>query len=327
MSVPVVDVGCLVRELGDPGSPVGAGALSEEARATVSAVHEFCRGGSGGLILVNHGFEAELDAAMAAAGAFRAASAEVKMAHAGAQLYDPPNTVRVAVRPASLHERMSYPRVVFPEDSIGGIAAADIATAERNDGTDRSPPAPIDEGDADLFSVAGVDRSMRAYQRRLMRLTLALLRATAISLGLPPSHLDAGWAGSNSAINAVFYLPIPSREGAPTSDGHFGQKEVANRPDAAEAVGDLGARMRVYPHADDGAWFTLLVHDRVEGLQVLEERGSDNWIDVERVSDHQIVLRSPADRAPALPRKPRRLHAHARTSHSSGGRTSTGASP
>lgn len=299
-SVPVVDVGALMRsELSNPRANFDGhnDGFGEDVTAIITAVDGFCRTGSGGLILVNHGFENELNAAMDAARAFHAAPMDIKMAHAAHGTYDPVGQVKVAVRPASLHERMSYPRVVYTEDSIGGVTASDIATVECNDGTDRSPPTPIDSTSPHLFTVEGVDAPMRAFQRCIMRLSLALLRATAIALGLPPTYFDCGWARSNSAINAIYYVPLLSPDGAPTSDGYFGQRQPAGEtaaaaafPEATEAIGDLGARMRVYPHADDGAWFTLLVHDRVEGLQVLEERGGTNWIDVERVSGHQIVL-------------------------------------
>ena len=54
--VPVVDVGALVRELGEPGK-VDVHALSSEALAAADVLHRVCRGSSGGLIAVNHGFE------------------------------------------------------------------------------------------------------------------------------------------------------------------------------------------------------------------------------------------------------------------------------
>ena len=56
--VPVVDVGALVRELGEPGK-VDVRALSSEALAAADVLHHVCRGSSGGLIAVNHGFEGD----------------------------------------------------------------------------------------------------------------------------------------------------------------------------------------------------------------------------------------------------------------------------
>merc|ERR1712046_453160 len=55
----------------------------------------------------------------------------------------------------------------------------------------------------------------------------------------------------------------------------------------------MGASLRVYPHADGDSMLTLLVHDRVDGLQVLE-RGEtiadDVWVDVPRVHKSQVVI-------------------------------------
>ena len=56
--VPVVDVGALVRELGEPGM-VDVSELSSEVLAAADVLHHVCRGSSGGLIAVNHGFEGE----------------------------------------------------------------------------------------------------------------------------------------------------------------------------------------------------------------------------------------------------------------------------
>ena len=250
---------------------------------------------------MNHGLEEAIGAAMAAACAFHAEPMDVKMSHAPARLYDPPNSVKIAVRPASLHERMSYPRVVFEEDSIGGATAADVVIDAQNDGIDRAPPTPIDGGSPDLFRVGGVDAAMRTYQRGIMRLSLALLRAMAIALGLPGDHFDGYWSLSNSGVTVLRYLPIASEAEKPLTDGYFGQIEAVadiegagkllGKPELAfDKIGDLQANMRVYPHADGDSWFTLLSHDNVDGLQVLLSTADDEWIDVEMVAPQQIVL-------------------------------------
>ena len=62
---------------------------------------------------------------------------------------------------------------------------------------------------------------------------------------------------------------------------------------AKDSIGDLGASLRAYAHADGDTMLTLLCHDQVEGLQVLE-RGEtvedDRWLDVPQITRDQIVI-------------------------------------
>ena len=210
--VPVVNVAAIIRELGlVSGADIDIGSLSEEALAAVELLHDVCRGGSGGLIAVGHGFGDQIQAALDASHAFHASSKEMKEAHIEARLYDKPGAVKIAVRPSSLHERFSYPRTIYPNEKI------------ESQEIQKTAPLPVEESAEPLFQIPGIDTAMRNYQQCIRTLTLALLRAIAIKLELSPTHFDDGWLKSNSGITSLYYLPL--NENVPTTDGYYGQEE------------------------------------------------------------------------------------------------------
>ena len=105
MVVPVVDVGALVRELGKAGDcPSSIHELSKEAQEAVDTLHHVCSGGSGGLVAVNHGFDNEIEAALNTAMEFHALSDVEKEKASRLNIFDSVGSVKIAVRPASLHE-------------------------------------------------------------------------------------------------------------------------------------------------------------------------------------------------------------------------------
>ena len=176
------------------------------------------------------------------------------------------------IRPTSLHERFKYPRVVDRGDGIDSVD--EILGADKKF-------MPVMASAEPLVHVAGapvdVDETMREYQRGIRRLALSLLRAMAEKLGLSRRHFDSGWAGSNSGVTSLHYLALESADAVPQSDGYSGQnqyvKSTVNGDDpvlrAKDSIGDLGASLRAYAHADGDTMLTLLCHDQVEGLQVL----------------------------------------------------------
>lgn len=200
------------------------------------------------------------------------------------------------IRPTSLHERFKYPRVVDRGDGIDSVD--EILGADKKF-------MPVMASAEPLVHVAGapvdVDETMREYQRGIRRLALSLLRAMAEKLGLSRRHFDSGWAGSNSGVTSLHYLALESADAVPQSDGYSGQnqyvKSTVNGDDpvlkAKDSIGDLGASLRAYAHADGDTMLTLLCHDQVEGLQVLhrgETVAQDLWLDVPRISQDQIVV-------------------------------------
>lgn len=297
--VPTLDVSALVRELGvwpaDADASFDAAPLSEEAQSSVSTLHGICRSGSGGFVAVGHGFESELAAALAASADFHGADSALKDRFAGLSFYSPPGAVKIAVRPTTLHERMTYPRVLCASDGIG----RDPVQGGSIDGS------PIDEADPFIFTeFPGLDAAMRAYQKQLRRLALALSRAMAIALGLPRRHFDDGWTRSNSGLTSLHYLPLRAGD-AISTDGFTGQSkflvdasdgddpQIKSQFDTHDGIGDLGAALRAYPHADGDTLLTLLCHDVVDGLQVLLRGATtedDRWVDVPRVAANQVVV-------------------------------------
>ena len=288
--VPVVDVSALITELGrSEYAPGSIQELSKEAQDAVNTLHDVCRGGSGGLIAINHGFEKIVKEALSASLHFHELSTEEEKATASRlHMYDAVGEVKIAVRPPSLHERLLYPRVIFPED--GNVTTKDIIAGI--DHPDASPPDTIYAHDPPLLSSA-FDTAMRNYQRCIRSLSLSLLRAISLKLGLSSSYFDRGWETSNSGLATLHYLAIPNGgENCPISDGYVGAGSAAV-DNSGDGIGDLGATLRVYPHADGASMFTCLVHDKVEGLQVLERghtTSDDVWIDVPCVEKTQIVI-------------------------------------
>jgi len=304
-------------------------------------------------VVVNHGVEPALRDALRTVGAFHAADAATKLPLAAKGLYDPPGQVRIAVRPSTLHERLNYPRVTYDDDlavlgADGPARAGPPVTGYARGSAVDNGCGPIGERDAPLFTASstegcedswGVDRAMRAYQRGLRRLALALVRTMAVALELPATHFDHGWARSNSGVTSLHYLPLSSEDDAPRTDGFAGRTEFVaaagpddqgqtppppppkDEEDAAptkttssgedapvtavgkstspkktndgDGIGDLGASLRAYPHADGDTMLTLLAHDRVDGLQVLMRGATtaeDAWLDVPRVAEDQVVV-------------------------------------
>ena len=191
--------------------------------------------------------------ALTTANAFHAAPAEVKAVHAARRLYDAPGNVKIAVRPATLHERFSYPRVVTKDAGIAGPEA--VKSAAKLDGADRAPPTAIDEDPPPLFDVPGVDvdGAMRAFQKHILRLALALTRAMAIKLGLEVCAWDHAWAATNSGCTSLHYLPVSTDTANTRSDGYSGEQGKLDD----DGIGDLGAELRAYPHADGDSMLTV----------------------------------------------------------------------
>ena len=296
--VPIVDVGALMRELGvTPGvegecEDCDTRPLSKEALEAVDALYEVCRNGSGGLIAVGHGFEKEVEAALKAANTFHASDLSFKQQGLGeGVVFDAPGAVKMATRPTTLHERLRYPRVLEPEEE----KILDKKTTEK-DSQNGGREVHINSSSPPLVVVpdasVDVDGAYRDYQRCIRHLALALLRAMAIKLGLPRSHFDDGWMNSNTGIVSLHYLALSSTY-APKTDGYSGQNVYTGKAIKSDGLGDLGGNARAYPHADGDTLITLLVHDNVEGLQVLERGSSvdkDRWVDVPRISGEQVVV-------------------------------------
>ena len=110
--VPVVDVGALISELGrSEYAPASIQELSKEAQDAVNTLHDVCRGGSGGLIAINHGFEKVVQEAISASLHFHELSTEEEKATASRlHMYDAVGQVKIAVRPPSLHARLALAR-------------------------------------------------------------------------------------------------------------------------------------------------------------------------------------------------------------------------
>ena len=92
MSVPVVDVGALVKELGIEPEYVTddfeSTALSADALAAIEALHHVCKGGSGGLVAINHGFEDKVEGALQASKAFHEQDKPFKDTYSAQGIYD-----------------------------------------------------------------------------------------------------------------------------------------------------------------------------------------------------------------------------------------------
>ena len=135
MSVPVVDVGALVRELGAaPGlvdEKFDAVELSEEARAAVDALHMVCRGGAGGLIAVNHGCPVE--EVLKASAAFHAQDRAAKDVYAPSGIYD------------------GYGRTRAPASPPRGPGAPELTTRRRRR---RDTAQPRDRQDGDEVTIS-----------------------------------------------------------------------------------------------------------------------------------------------------------------------------
>ena len=92
MAVPVVDIGALVQELGtepeDVDDDFDTKPLSSETKAAIDALHHVCKGGSGGLIAINHGFEEKVEDAIKAAINFHQKDKDFKEKYTATGIYD-----------------------------------------------------------------------------------------------------------------------------------------------------------------------------------------------------------------------------------------------
>lgn len=94
--------------------------------------------------------------------------------------------------------------------------------------------------------------NMRAYLAACEKLSLTLLEAFCVGLGLPPDYMRADFAGKHTGFVRLNHYPV--------SDP-LEESDIEHQPDA-----DLG----VHHHTDAGALTTLL-QDSVGGLQVFRE--------------------------------------------------------
>jgi isopenicillin N synthase-like dioxygenase len=107
-------------------------------------------------------------------------------------------------------------------------------------------------------ALPGWREAVACYYRGMARVSQALMRSIARSLGLPERHFDASFDKGLSTLRLIRY---PVREDSEFSVTHAGERRTLT-----------GA-----PHVDSG-FLTLLAQDGVEGLQARHSSGA--WIDV-----------------------------------------------
>ena len=126
-----------------------------------------------------------------------------------------------------------------------------------------------------------------------------LLGTVAELLEIDEGVLETGWRNTSSGITCLHYPEVSER---PESDGISAlgndprEDNGSIKPASSGSVGgqqsDLGAQMRAYPHADGDTMFTILGHDRAEGLELLV-RGrtvaEDQWVGVPHLEGGLVV--------------------------------------
>ena len=287
---PVVDVAPLLDPSRHP---------PEARRRALALIDGAFRHGSGAFIAVNHGLNAPLRSVLDGAQGFFDAPADLQQRHLEAKHFTPVGAARIAVRPSTLHERLSYPRVCYDSD---GIDATEIR------GTSNAVAANLNEDSPHVFGgFPGLDESFRSYQRGLRALVRTLLGTVAELLEIDQGVLETGWRNTSSGITCLHYPEVSER---PESDGisalgndpreYNGSIKPEGGTDflpvSSGSVGgqqsDLGAQMRAYPHADGDTMFTILGHDRAEGLELLV-RGrtvaEDQWVGVPHLEGGLVV--------------------------------------
>ena len=248
--VPVCDVGPLL----DPAAPAAARA------ALLAKIDSSFRHGSGAIIATGHGLNASLAEILGGSRRFFASGPELQAPHVASKAFTPVGAAKIAIRPSTLHERLSYPRVCYDTD---GVSAADLATVGSK--LDASAPP--------LFEpFPGLDDAFREYQRGLRGLVKGILAAVAELLEIDGQELLEGWRHTSSGITVLHY-PEEDPAALPTSDGFSGggrsdtlrfgpaaRDDNGARTDQGAnderaggdqpTQGDLGASMRAYPHSD-----------------------------------------------------------------------------
>ena len=279
---PIVDVAPLLDPSRHP---------PEARRRALALIDGAFRHGSGAFIAVNHGLNAPLRSVLDGAQGFFDAPAGLQQRHLEAKHFTPVGAARIAVRPSTLHERLSYPRVCYDSD---GIDAAEIR------GTSNAVAANLNEDSPHVFGdFPGLDESFRSYQRGLRALVRTLLGTVAELLEIDQGVLETGWRNTSSGITCLHYPEVSER---PESDGisalgndpreYNGSIKPASSGSVGGQQSDLGAQMRAYPHADGDTMFTILGHDRAEGLELLV-RGrtvaEDQWVGVPHLEGGLVV--------------------------------------
>jgi isopenicillin N synthase-like dioxygenase len=123
-------------------------------------------------------------------------------------------------------------------------------------------PSPL----PDEAELPGWRNAVAAHYRAMERVSEALMRSLARSLGLRPDYFDDSFRRGLSTLRLIRY---PLRDAA----------EIATVQDPAVWVQSHGTRRYLIgaPHTDSG-FVTLLTQDGVPGLQALSRAGQ--WIDV-----------------------------------------------
>jgi isopenicillin N synthase-like dioxygenase len=294
---PVVDVGALL----DPSS------ASPAARsAALEAIDGAFRHGSGAFIAVGHGLNKPLRSVLGGSQEFFDAPHELQEPHREGKHFTPVGAAKIAVRPSTLHERLSYPRVCYEDEDV---AASEVV------GTSNGVAANLDQDSPHLFDTfPGLDESFREYQHGLRRLVRALLGGVAELLEIDEDTLENGWRHTSSGITCLHYPQVEERpetdglaamgndpreyngaigEQLTTGSSNIGTDFLPVSSGAVEGKqSDLGATMRAYPHADGDTMFTILGHDHAEGLELLV-RGTtvqdDQWIGVPHIEGGLVV--------------------------------------
>jgi isopenicillin N synthase-like dioxygenase len=135
---------------------------------------------------------------------------------------------------------------------MGPDVAYGESVVERSDPLREATPLPEEA------ALPGWRDAVARYYRGMARVSQALMRSIARSLGLPEHYFDASFDKGLSTLRLIRY---PVRENSEFGVTHGGLRRVLT-----------GA-----PHVDSG-FLTLLAQDGVEGLQARHSSGA--WIDV-----------------------------------------------
>jgi isopenicillin N synthase-like dioxygenase len=135
---------------------------------------------------------------------------------------------------------------------MGPDVAYGESVVERSDPLREATPLPEEA------ALPGWRQAVGHYYRGMERVSQALMRSIARSLGLPERYFDASFDKGLSTLRLIRY---PVRENSEFSVTHAGERRMLT-----------GA-----PHVDSG-FLTLLAQDGVDGLQARHSSGA--WIDV-----------------------------------------------
>jgi isopenicillin N synthase-like dioxygenase len=281
---PVVDVAPLLN----------SGATPADRATALAQIDDAFRHGSGAIIAVGHGVEAALRSVLDGSQTFFDAPREVQEPYKEGKHFTPVGAAQIAVRPSTLHERLSYPRVCYEGD---GVEASTII------GTSNGVSSNLNHDSPQIFDdFPGLDDSFRDYQLGVRRLVRVLLGGVAELLDIDETTLERGWQNTSSGITCLHYPQVderPETDGLAAKGNDPREYNGALKPGVAagsEAIGgkqsDLGATMRAYPHADGDTMFTILGHDVAEGLELLvrgETVQDDRWVGVPGIKGSLVV--------------------------------------